>query len=250
MQATEPFNPPARTIVDAAGSPAYPDVPVGWYYQCRERDLEPGPTRVDVGRKAYVAFRDAAGRAVTLGGRCSHMGADLSLGEVAGGRLRCPLHGWEYGGDGRCGRIPAGDAVPPFAFQPAYPTVEFGGHVAFHNAAVPRFPFPFFDGVEPDDLLAAVPFDLVVATPWHMIGANAFDAQHFRIAQDRALSGAPVVDCPHPFARRIAADYDVAGTSFRDRVTRGSQRLGDVKAMAVSPLDRWTAMIGGVSSDG
>jgi aminopyrrolnitrin oxygenase len=207
--------------VSSRRSVPFPEVPTGWFYLCRSRDLAPGPVRAELGgAAAYVAFRDAAGRAVTLDARCSHMRADLARGEVVGGHLRCPLHAWEYAGDGRCVRIPATEEIPPFACQPAYPTAEVGGHVVFYNAPAARFPFPFYEGRLPDDLLPAEPFDFIVNTPWYMVGANAFDIQHFRVAHDRTLVAAPVVDCPAPLARRITADYDVTGTSARDRLTR------------------------------
>jgi phenylpropionate dioxygenase-like ring-hydroxylating dioxygenase large terminal subunit len=175
---------------------------------------------MELGGSRFVAFRDAAGRAATLNARCSHMGADLSRGTVTGGRLRCPLHAWEYGVDGRCVRIPVSDHVPPFACQPTYPTSEVGDHVVFHNAPSAQYPFPFYDGRSPGDLLAAEPFEFVVNTPWYMIGANAFDLQHFRVAHDRTLVDAPLIEEPTPFARRIKATYDVSGTTMRDRLTR------------------------------
>jgi phenylpropionate dioxygenase-like ring-hydroxylating dioxygenase large terminal subunit len=148
------------------------------------------------------------------------MGADLSRGEVIDGRLRCPLHAWEYAGNGLCVRIPAADPIPRFACQHTYPTIEVGGHVAFHNSPSAHFPFPFYDGRSAGDLLAAAPFDFVVNTPWYMIGANAFDLQHFRVAHDRTLVDVPRIEEPAPYARRITASYDVSGTSVRDRLTR------------------------------
>ena len=148
------------------------------------------------------------------------MGADLTRGRVIGGALRCPLHGWEYAGDGRCVRIPVTAVIPPFACQAAFPTAEVAGHVLFHNSPVARFPMPFFEGRSVADLLPASPFEFVVDTPWYMIGANAFDLQHFRIAHDRTLTDDPVVDLPSRFARRITATYDVSGRSVRDRLTR------------------------------
>jgi phenylpropionate dioxygenase-like ring-hydroxylating dioxygenase large terminal subunit len=167
----------------------FPDVPAGWFYLCQENDLKSAPVRAQLGRASYVCFRDASDRAVTLDARCSHMGADLSHGEVSKGRLRCPLHAWEYEGDGRCAHIPATNQIPPFACQTVYPTVELRGHVLFHSTPVPRFVFPFYDGCTPDELVPAEPFDFVVDTPWYMIGANAFDLQHFRVAHDRTLVG-------------------------------------------------------------
>jgi nitrite reductase/ring-hydroxylating ferredoxin subunit len=198
----------------------FPPVPMGWYYLCRSGDLRRGPAKADLGRSRFVAFRDIQGKVSVLEGRCSHMGADLSRGAVVDGVLRCPLHGWGYAGDGRCVRIPASGTIPPFACQAVYPSVEIGGHVLFHNVVAARFPMPFFDDVSPGDLRPAEPFDFVVNTPWYMIGANAFDLQHFRVAHDRTLVGTPLIDSPSPFARRIAATYDVTGRSVRDRLTR------------------------------
>jgi hypothetical protein len=148
------------------------------------------------------------------------MGADLSRGEVVDGVIHCPLHDWQFAGDGRCVRIPASPQVPPFARQRSYLTDELAGQVVFHNGTSHRQSMPFFDGVQPSQLLPAAPFELVVNTPWYMIGANAFDLQHFRIAHDRTLIDEPVVDRPAPDARRIVAIYQVSGSSFRDKLTR------------------------------
>jgi hypothetical protein len=112
------------------------------------------------------------------------------------------------------------DEPPAFARQAAFPTEEVGGHVVFHNSPAAAFPMPFYDGVSPADLLPAKPFDFVVDTPWYMIGANAFDLQHFRVAHDRTLVDEPVVESPSPFARRITATYEVSGAGWRDALTR------------------------------
>jgi hypothetical protein len=56
--------------------------------------------------------------------------------------------------------------------------------------------------------------------PWYFIAANGFDLQHFRNAHDRVLAAEPVVDSPHPFARRIRLRLKVKGDSAADRLTR------------------------------
>lgn len=197
-----------------------PMVPRGWYYACETSALQGGPVGFELGRLRYAAFRDSAGRAVVLDARCSHMGADLAKGRAIDGVLHCPLHDWQYGGDGRCVHIPASTELPPFARQQAFATYEFGGHVAFHNAPVADYPMPFFEGRSPTELYPAKPFDFFVDTPWYMIGANAFDLQHFRVAHDRTLIDTPAVESPSPFARRIVATYDVTGSTLRDKLTR------------------------------
>lgn len=201
------------------GPEGFPECPAGWY--AVGRAVGRTPVGVDLGRSRLVAYRGADGAAVVLGGRCSHMGADLAGGVVCGSAVRCPLHGWAYGPDGRCVDVPAGGPVPAFARQAAYPTAEVGGHVFFFNgASAAAYSLPFFDGVTPADLRPARPFELDVDAPWYLVGANGFDLQHFAVAHDRTAVGTPTVDGPSPFARRITGTFAVTGASWRDRLTR------------------------------
>jgi phenylpropionate dioxygenase-like ring-hydroxylating dioxygenase large terminal subunit len=204
--------------------PTFAPVPRGWYYACAAGELRDGPVGLSIGPRRYVVFRDAHGAPAVLDARCSHMGADLARGCARNGILHCPLHDWQYDGTGQCVRIPAAAAAngetPAFARQASFPTAQLGGHVVFHNAPAAAFPMPFYDGVTPADLLPAKPFEFVIDTPWYMIGANAFDLQHFRVAHDRTLVDEPLVESPSPFARRITATYDVSGVGWRDVLTR------------------------------
>jgi phenylpropionate dioxygenase-like ring-hydroxylating dioxygenase large terminal subunit len=152
--------------------------------------------------------------------RCSHLGADLGRGRVIGESIQCPFHHWEYGASGRCTRIPIRQDIPASARQRCYPAVERHGFLFFFNAPEPRFPLPFFLDSRPEEFVAARPFGTTLDCPWYMVGANAFDLQHFRAAHDRRLSGPPAVDCPTVFARRATARFTVAGDSFQDRLTR------------------------------
>jgi phenylpropionate dioxygenase-like ring-hydroxylating dioxygenase large terminal subunit len=176
------------------------------------------PTRL-AGRD-FVGYQTEAGTLAVLSGRCSHLGARLANGFVNGDRLVCPLHGWEYGPDGFCKRIPAGDGIPAFARQSSYPVDVRGGQAFFFNRAQIRFPLPFFAGVSPEEILPARSFDLLAESPWYFVGANGFDIQHFRMAHDRTLIGEPEISSPSPFARRIVATFEVSGRSAQDRLTR------------------------------
>jgi phenylpropionate dioxygenase-like ring-hydroxylating dioxygenase large terminal subunit len=109
---------------------------------------------------------------------------------------------------------------------------ERHGFVFVFNGAEPLFPLPFYDGVAPDELACGQPFEAELACPWFMVGANAFDAQHFRGSHDRELRGEPVVECPTPYSRRARARFGVVGDSLQDRLTR--LLAGDEAALSIT----------------
>jgi phenylpropionate dioxygenase-like ring-hydroxylating dioxygenase large terminal subunit len=151
---------------------------------------------------------------------------------VVGESIQCPFHQWEYGPDGSCTRIPITPDIPATACQAVYPALERHGFVFVFNGPEAHFPLPFFPTARPEDFTPARPFGTVLDCPWYMVGANAFDLQHFRAAHDRRLVGEPVVECPDAFARRASARFAVAGCSLQDRVTRFF--AGDEVEMAIT----------------
>jgi nitrite reductase/ring-hydroxylating ferredoxin subunit len=198
----------------------FPIAPASWYYLGAVSELNKGPMGACLAGRDFVGYQTNNDEVAVLSGRCSHLGARLANGSIKGDRLVCPLHGWEYGPDGICKRIPVGDEIPAFARQSSYPVEVRGGHSFFFNRSKARFPLPFFEGVSADELLPARSFDLIAEAPWYFVGANGFDIQHFRMAHDRTLIGEPGISSPSPFARRIVASFDVCGNSAQDRLTR------------------------------
>lgn len=206
--------------VQAPPAERFPAYPVSWYLFGPASALRRGPLARDMLGRRLVAFRTESGRLAVLDARCSHLGSDLGHGCVVGESIRCPFHNWEYGIDGRCTRIPITSTIPATARQASYPVVERHGLLFVFNAPQPRFELPFFPGVPVEALRPAHPFATKLACPWYLIGANAFDVQHFRAAHDRRLESVPAVDCPAPFARRATARFHVSGDSWQDRLTR------------------------------
>jgi nitrite reductase/ring-hydroxylating ferredoxin subunit len=163
-----------------------------WYPVALARDLSNGSV---IGRDflgtRVVAYRDAAGRAVVQGAWCPHLGADLSLGQIAGGRLRCPYHHWSFGTDGACVHIPTGDKVPPAAKIFTYPTDEVWGLVwAFNgeqaDTTVPRIPDADESTIVYDTFeRGRRPWDTWIAV------SNGVDFQHLE-----TLHGIPAVSRP------------------------------------------------------
>ncbi len=207
-------------MLPAPAADRFPHYPASWYLFGRSRDVTASPRSRDLLGRRLVAYRTSAGNVAILDAVCSHLGADLGKGCVIGDRLQCPFHHWQYGPDGRCLHIPAQEEIPLAARQTAYPVVERHGLVFFFNGIKPAFPLPFFDGCDPGDFRPASPFGTTLRCPWYLIGANAFDLQHFRAAHDRRLAETPTVDCPAPFARRATGTFTVSGDSLQDKITR------------------------------
>lgn len=69
-------------------------------------------------------YRDGGGAAVALEGRCPHRNYPLARGVVRGDALECGYHGFTFGPDGACVRIPSQKAIPAACRVKAYPLVE------------------------------------------------------------------------------------------------------------------------------
>ncbi len=90
------------------------------------------PFRAQVFGLPFVAFRDEAGAARVVSDTCVHRGGALHKGSIKGGNVVCPYHGWAYGGDGKCTRVPslgADGKIPARAKVDAYPVQERYGIV-------------------------------------------------------------------------------------------------------------------------
>lgn len=90
-----------------------------WTAACLAGDLPPGVVlRSDCAGAELALWRSAAGRVSAWRDRCQHRGMRLSHGFVRGETLSCIYHGWVYGSDGGCRRIPAHPGlIPPAAIH-------------------------------------------------------------------------------------------------------------------------------------
>src|SRR4030095_10854648 len=139
-----------------------------WFPLALARDLIPGtPLGRDFLGTRVVLYRDADGKAVVQGAYCPHLGADLSVGQVIDGQIRCAYHHWRFDCTGRCVDIPAGDRIPPAARVPTYPSVETWGLIWAFNGPTPDFDAPRIPGAEERDLVLETHFrGLRDTDPW------------------------------------------------------------------------------------
>ena len=78
-----------------------------------------------------VAWRGDDGESHVWHNRCIHRGMRLQYGFVDGDRLACRYHGWRFGGDAQCKKIPAQPTMaPPDDFRiPVFQSAEKNGLV-------------------------------------------------------------------------------------------------------------------------
>ena len=87
-----------------------PELAHAWYPVATSSELGDDPLGVLLLGTNWVLVRiDGEVRAFL--DECPHRLYPLSAGSVEGGVLRCGYHGWEYGGDGRCLRVPSMDGT-------------------------------------------------------------------------------------------------------------------------------------------
>lgn len=101
----------------------YPVIPCG--------ALQDGPKSFELLGEKIVLWLDADNKPAAAQDRCCHRSAQLSLGTVAEGRIRCPYHGWEFSGSGACVHVPQrGDQSIPSSYRlNAYRCTERYGYV-------------------------------------------------------------------------------------------------------------------------
>jgi len=181
-----------------------------WFPVALSRDLPPGGVLgVDFLGTRVVVYRDGQGRPIVQHAYCAHLGADLSIGDVVDGQIRCAFHNWRYGADGRCVHIPTGDKIVPGARIFTYPAAEAWGLIWAFNGETPLFEVPRMPGIEEADLVFEAhrrgfrPVDFWNAT------ANAVDFQHLR-----SLHRLPAVDPGMLASGEYGFEYQVDAPGF------------------------------------
>jgi phenylpropionate dioxygenase-like ring-hydroxylating dioxygenase large terminal subunit len=85
-----------------------------WYPVMRVEKLTTPQSFQLLGEKLVLWLTDT-GEPAAVADRCCHRSAQLSLGQVVEGHIRCPYHGWSFDGTGACVNVPQfepGQAIP------------------------------------------------------------------------------------------------------------------------------------------
>jgi phenylpropionate dioxygenase-like ring-hydroxylating dioxygenase large terminal subunit/putative sterol carrier protein len=124
----------------------FPGYPKGWFAVALSSEVpERGVVAMRYFGRDLIAFRAESGRVHVSDAYCPHLGAHLGHGgTVVGETVKCPFHGWQYDGSGRCVAIPYTDKIPPRARIEAWHTLEQDGviHVFFDPSGGAPWPLP------------------------------------------------------------------------------------------------------------
>ncbi len=84
-----------------------------WYVVAESDDITAAPHAVRLLGEDVVLWRGPDGTLIAAPDRCPHREAPLSLGLIEDGYLVCCYHGWTFGAEGRCVRVPSADVSVP-----------------------------------------------------------------------------------------------------------------------------------------
>jgi phenylpropionate dioxygenase-like ring-hydroxylating dioxygenase large terminal subunit len=114
-----------------------------WYVLAAAKDLQRRPIGLRGRGEDLVVWRGRTGRPVAVDRYCPHHGADLALGAVRGGELRCAFHGWRFDERGRCTTMPGAQRIPGTAHRRVRHVQQRYGLVwIWSGSEEPLFPLP------------------------------------------------------------------------------------------------------------
>ncbi len=169
---------------------------------CVETELAAAPLAVRALGVDLVLWRHGATIAA-FDDRCPHRGARLSLGRVVGDSLQCAYHGWCFGGDGACRRIPALPGFAPAAGHGASAWQVAAAHGLLWVARDPELPHPPSLGDVPVRRVVCGPYLVETSAP--RVVENFLDTSHFAFVHEGWLGDAGHPEVPD---HRVAATAD------------------------------------------
>lgn len=174
-----------------------------WHPVAYAADVTDRPVPVTLLDEQLVMVR-LAGSIRCFKDLCVHRGTALSLGSIEGDELRCAYHGWTYGSDGVCTRIPArfGTNIPSRARLTGFLCEERDGLVWVCLSGDPVYPLPGFAEWDREGFHVAT----VPAYDWNCSATrrveNYVDFAHFAWLHDGILASRDHPEVPeHPVWR-------------------------------------------------
>lgn len=160
--------------------------PRGWFMVADAEQLGMQPLCVRFFGRDMVLYRGESGKAYMVSAYCPHMRTHIGKSatssmtklrqQIVGESIRCPYHGWQFGPDGKCNRIPYEDIIPPGAKLEAFPVVERYNAIFYWNDP---------EGGPPDYDLPAIPeWDDPHYVRWHLDHLGAMNLHPIEVVDN------------------------------------------------------------------
>ena len=194
--------------------------PSGWFRVAASADVSRSavmPLRYF--GKDLVVFRGEDGKAHVLDAHCPHMGAHLGYGgRIKENTVACPLHGWQWNGNGQCEGIPYSDKIPASASIRTWHVKEVNGQIMVYHD--PEGGEPAWDIPEMPEYRDPQWLPFRFANRWKIrthvqeFGENGMDLAHFPYLhhQQTATVESRGLEMSGPFLiHRLFQHYNVFG---------------------------------------
>ena len=197
-----------------------------WYPVAMSDDVSEQPVQVRLFSQGVVLWRDGDGVVHAALDYCPHRGARLSQGWLSDGCITCPYHGWQYGADGKCVRIPQAPdqtAMPPKARLATYQADDRYGLVWVTLSDAPRAGIPVLPELEDPSftLVHELMETWAVCAPRAM--DNALDVSHLSFVHRNTVGDSSQAEMSEYRVERDGLRIRFS-TSYTSKVTEAMKR--------------------------
>jgi 5,5'-dehydrodivanillate O-demethylase oxygenase subunit len=152
-----------------------------WHLIAAATELEQRwATRVRLLGEDLVLYKDRSGTLGLIGESCPHRRASMAYGIPTQRGIRCPYHGWEFNGTGRCLEMPnepEGSTFKDKVHLPGYAVRELGCMLWAYLGPQPAPEIPQIDGYRVEGAIRLVG-KAVLPCNWLQIMENSLDPVH------------------------------------------------------------------------
>lgn len=181
-----------------------------------------------------VLFRTEEGEVVALEDRCPHRQAPLSAGRLQGDAIECGYHGFQFGANGRCVRVPSMSSPAPLRVE-TYPVREIGPLVWIYlgdRERIDQVPSPPAIDWMTDPAFAIRKGTMEIAANYLLLKENVLDLTHLGYVHGDSFQITDWVDPPV-----VTTEGDTVG--YRQEFIRSPLAPGYALSLGLEPGAPW-----------
>jgi phenylpropionate dioxygenase-like ring-hydroxylating dioxygenase large terminal subunit len=205
-----------------------------WYVVATSDEVTPALLARQVLDRRLVLFRRRDGQIAALEDRCAHRAVPLSMGSLVDDEVICPYHGFAYGADGACVRVPSQLHVPYGARVKSFPVRE-----------EPPFVWAWLGNPAGSRAAEPPPLRPLREAGWTTLGGAVRVGVNYLLLHDNALDR---THFPYVHPHRIHRGYVEDPPPLEVEVTETTVSYS--RTFTPAPLADWQSVATGLPSDG